>query len=79
MTLLTEKRPPPADPRQGPAMERFWRLQTTAGDQFVERLQPILGPERARELALDLTDVSVFGRERGCPSGERAEKSEDAR
>ena len=26
------KRPPPADPDQRPAMERFWRLQTTAGD-----------------------------------------------
>jgi hypothetical protein len=64
------KRPPPANPQQRPAMERFWRLQTTAGDQFVDRLQPILGPERARELGLDLTDVSVFGRERNCPSGE---------
>ncbi len=65
------RRPPPADPDRSPPLERFWRLQTGAGDELVRRLQPILGPERARELALDLTDVSVRGHERNCPSGDK--------
>jgi hypothetical protein len=74
-TILMEwagRRQPPDDVAKRPPMERFWRLLVGASDEFVARLQPVLGGERARELTVGLVDLSVYGRERNCPSGEKS-------
>jgi hypothetical protein len=65
------RRPPPSDLSRQPPLDRFWRLLTGAADDFVRQLTPILGPQRAHELAVDLTDSSVYGHERNCLSGEK--------
>ena len=78
-TILLEwagRKQPPTDLDNRPAVERFWRLLVGAADEFVIRLTPILGPERARELAVDLTDMGVYGREANCPSGDKATSRE---
>jgi hypothetical protein len=80
-TILMEwagRRQPPADASKRPPMDRFWRLMTSASDDFVTRLQPILGPERARELTVGLVDLSVWGREPNCPSGEKSPPEKSA-
>jgi hypothetical protein len=66
------RRPPPSDLSKQPPLDRYWRLLTGAADDFVRQLTPILGPQRAHELAVDLTDSSTYGHERNCPSGEKS-------
>jgi len=39
---------PPQDSRNAPAIERFLRLETTAGDEFERELGTAIGPDRAR-------------------------------
>jgi hypothetical protein len=72
-TILLEwagRRAPPADLGKRPPLERFWRLLVGSSDEFLRSLQPIIGSDRARELAVELVDMGVYGRERGCPSGQ---------
>jgi hypothetical protein len=40
----------PADARNAPAIERFLRLETSAGDEFERELGGAIGPDRARAL-----------------------------
>ncbi len=41
---------PPTDPRGASPIERFLRLETTAGDEFERQLGAAIGPDRARAL-----------------------------
>jgi hypothetical protein len=47
-------RPPSPEVLAGrPAVERFWRLISSAGDVFIRRLTEVVGPERARIIATE--------------------------
>ena len=60
-------RPAPGAAR--PSFERFLRLIVASGDEFVGRLTPALGPDRAREIGKQ--SVKIMARLESCPAGRK--------